>query len=134
MATAAEIDQARAAFENAVCEGCSANVTVPLGRELARLEDASDPAVKAKHLRTKARDLRAAYDRHMDEYGREIGRAQRIADPTIAKLVESAAKAALDEAGECLTAALAAEAEADAITSNGFVTLFDGVSAKQWAA
>jgi hypothetical protein len=129
--SASEIAVARHAFESALFDGCSSDVTVPLGRALAELENAADPALKVRRLRTKAIDHRAAYVRHMDSYGAEIGRAAACKDPIIAKLIASAAKAALDEAGECLTKALAAEAEADAIQTGGFAVLFDGVSAKQ---
>jgi hypothetical protein len=78
--------------------------------------------------------LRTHYAEQMAIYGREIGRAtflRKQRQYILAKLAHSAAKAALDEASECLTKALAAEAEADAIQTGGFVVLFDGVSAKQ---
>lgn len=134
MTAAAELQAARHAFESALFDGCSSDVTVPLGRALAELEEAADPALKARRLRTEARDLRASYDHHMTVFGLEDGRAAACKDPTIAKLIASAAKAALDEASECLTKALAAEAEADAIQAGCFIVAFDGVSVKKRAA
>lgn len=132
--SAAEIQAARYAYESAIYDGCSSDVTVPLGRALAELENAADPSLKARRLRTRALDLRDRYARLMAEYGAEIGRASACQDPTIAKLIASAAKAALDEASECLTQALRAEAEAEVIEAGGFVVAFDGVSLKKRAA
>lgn len=124
-----QLQAAQAEYDAAYFGGGSPETLLRLGREVRALEE-QDPAVKARRLRTKAADERAAYQRRMDEYGREIGRAQRIADPTIRKLVESAAKAALDEASECLTRALAHEAEAERIETGGFATINDGVSVR----
>lgn len=126
---AASLELAKHAFEDALFGHADGDVILALGREYGALQE-QDRAVKAKHLRTKAIDLRAAYARHMADYGREIGRASNCKDPTIATLVRSAANAALDVASDCLTQALAAEEEARRLDANGFVKLFDGVSAK----
>lgn len=100
-----------------------------------RLADA-DPEFCARRLRTKAADERGTYHRHMDAYGDAIGRAMdryRKGDTVLAGSLEREAKAALAEATECLKRAEAAEHEADRIESCGFVTLFDGVSARSAA-
>jgi hypothetical protein len=125
------IPQLEAELTRAHYDNWGTDAEVEIGRRLAEAKEAADKALKARRLRTKALDLRARYDSLMADYGREIGRAQTIKDPTVAKLVASAAKAALDLASDCLTQALAAEREADEIDRPRFVILFDGVSANR---
>lgn len=126
------ISRLEAEYLSAHYDGASVEAEGEILRRLTEARKANETLdERVMRLRREASDLREDYARHMADYGREIGRAQRVVDPTIRTLVESAARAALDEAGACLTAALAAEDEADQIASGGFVVLFDGVSARR---
>lgn len=128
------VETAQHAYDLAHYGDASSEAQLSALHDLMAAEEAAGPAVKIKRLRLKASDARAAYQRHMDAYGPEIGLATRReaqGETTLAKLAESAAQASLICASECLTQALALEAEADEIERGPFVVLFDGVSARR---
>lgn len=104
MPTPADLQQARRTYEDALFSGCSAEVTTPLGRELARLENEADPSLKARRLRTAAVDKLAAAERYTISALAEVG-ASRFRS------------AALDLrcASECIGQAGALRAEADGV-------------------
>lgn len=100
-------------------------------RYQSALAEQANPALTVKRLRAAAADKRKAYQRHMDDYGPEIGRATRRAadgQHVLAALAESAAAAHLAEATDRLKEAEALEHEADALAP--WVVLFDGISTK----
>jgi hypothetical protein len=118
-------------------DGGSAEAERDVLRRLSEAREVEDTGLKARRLRTKALDERAAYGRHMDAYGDAIGKSAhryQRGETTLAASFKREADAALAEATECLKRAEAAEHEADKITANGFVVLFDGVSVKSRAA
>jgi hypothetical protein len=133
MIPSTNLQTAREAYEDALFSGCDATITIPLGRELARLEDEADPALKARRLRTKAADLEAEGERHMaaeaDAAGRAASRRLRGNDDAFAASFDREAANCLALANECFAEASALEREADRI--NGFVIALDGVSVRR---